>query len=120
MKPEGNMFLFYNFNDFYELEIRFFFAFFILKYHGSTSLLLRTRMVAHFSFSASGLMDSEGVIYGSCLLSFHVKLPFCDIDGSLFCYFQRTGDPLSPSLLFVFLWLHLVSHIISRTALQLD
>lgn len=59
-------------------------------------------MVAHFSLSASGLMDSEGFIYGGCLLSFHVKLPFCDIDGLLFCYFQSTGDPLSLSLLFVF------------------
>lgn len=76
------------------------------------SLLLRTRVEAHFSFSASGLMDSEGFIYGGCLLSFHVKLPFCDVDGLLLCYFQRTGDHLSLSLLFVFLWLHLVWHII--------
>lgn len=77
-------------------------------------------MVAHFLFSASGLMDSEGFIYGGCLLSFHVKLPFCDIDGLLFCYFQRTGDPLSPSLLLCFcgyIWCRTLS---PERALQLD
>lgn len=78
-------------------------------------------MGVHFPFSASGLMDSEGFIYGGCLLSVHVKLPFCDVDGLLLCYFQRTGDPLSLSLLFVFFCGYIWCGTLSpERALQLD
>lgn len=64
-------------------------------------------------------MDSEGFIYGGCLLSFHVKLPFCDVDGLLFCYFQRTGDPLSLSLLFFFLATSGVAHYLLKELFSL-
>lgn len=31
-------------------------------------------------------MDSGGLIYGRCLLNFHVKLPFCDIGDTLLLF----------------------------------
>lgn len=43
-------------------------------------------MVAHLWFLASSLVDSEGFIYGECLLNFHVRLPFCDTEDMLLLF----------------------------------
>lgn len=54
-------------------------------------------------------MDSEGFIYGRCLLSFLVKLQFCDIEDMLFCYFQWIGDSLEPLTAFYFIFYFFVA-----------
>lgn len=47
-------------------------------------------------------MGSEGLIFGRCLLNFHVKLPFCDIEDMLLLFSVDWWFP-GASLLFIFL-----------------